>query len=188
MNGFFPILLNLSVNFLSGIRGFWNVNLVMSQMFTRWNTLYTNKNVTLFTVEFALFGGVFPTLQIMSCQGLSKRHYIMVRRVIREMVFHTIFTQMYMTNWTMQESLRSFAYGAAYNIMCTVPGVHSRYLLRLVVDYSIEKKFCWYVFTLKYMKTDSVLHMICNNFDSWYLSVITSLTGNNQTRNLPIIF
>ena len=96
-------------------------------MFTGGNAASANRNVALFTVELALFGGVGWTLRIIEGgQELLKWNHGMNFRFIREMFCYTVSTQMCMTNITVQRGHGIPTHGTPHNVLGATSGVHGQ--------------------------------------------------------------
>ena len=96
-------------------------------MFRRRNAARTNRNVALFTVELALFGGVGTTFRIIEGgQELRKWNHVVNARYIRKMFLYTVSTHMFMTNTTVHRGHGIPTQGTPHNVLGAISGVHGQ--------------------------------------------------------------
>ena len=96
-------------------------------MFTGGDAASTNRNVALFTVELALFGGVGRTFRIIEGgQELLKWNHVVNFRFIREMFCYTVSTQMCMTDITVHRGKGIPTQGTPQNVLGAISGVHDQ--------------------------------------------------------------
>ena len=81
----------------------------------------------MFTVEFALFGGVGRTFRIIEGgPELLKWNHGVNFRFIREMFLYTVFTEMCVTNITVQRGHGIPTQGTPHNVLGAMSGVHGQ--------------------------------------------------------------
>ena len=102
-------------------------------MFTGGDAASTNRNVALFTAGLALLGGVGRTFRITEGgQELLKWNHGVNFRFIREMFLYAVFTQMCMTDITVQRGHGIPTQGTPHNVLGAIPGVHGHGALEIL--------------------------------------------------------
>lgn len=117
------VLLNLFLIFFFILSIFYrNINKFMTAVLSKRSTLHTNGDITTFTVTFAYFWWMHFAFCGISPQ--FKWHHSVLIRFIWEMIFLTVFTQIYFTNVAVKRRNWSLTEMTYYHILKAVPGVH----------------------------------------------------------------